>query len=175
MGNSIGNEGKEICHTVKNVDLNRFMGKWYRIASLINEFESNESYDVTVEYSMGVNNEIKISTEEFIGDKKIKSISHAIPIHWKKSSCYGSQFNLKPDFKRHESEIRFYFILDLDRTNYEHAVVGSQDWLWIINRKPQMDAYDYGLLLHKLKMRFKNFYNIQDIEVTSQNYINFKT
>lgn len=142
--------------TVPSVDVNRYMGKWYEIASYPQFFEkgcSNVSATYTLKdgYVEVFNNCIKegkpngITGKAFVtensGNAKLK-----VQFFWP----------FKGD----------YWIIDLDK-DYNWAVVSNpkQTTLWILNRTPKMDSETYQSILQKLATKG---FDLKRIELMKQ-------
>jgi len=132
--------------TVPRVDLSRYMGTWYEIASFPQRFQkgcvaSKATYSLLKDGKAGVLNECRNQTL----DGKLRNA---------KGTAWVVDKNTNAKLK-----VRFfwpfsgdYWIIDLG-PNYEYAVVGhpKRTYLWILNRKPQMDANTYQGILERLK------------------------
>ena len=137
--------------TVKKIDLDRFMGKWYVISAIPNFIEKgcSETYDL---YKLNK-------------DKTISVEYHAIK--------NGSPFIIKQEatiidtINNSKWEMRFidpwvpfysapYEVIVLDTLNYEYMVVGypGNDYGWIMSRNSYMSDSLYLELLLKLKLEF---------------------
>jgi lipocalin len=133
---------------VKDLNIDRYLGKWYEIARFDHSFERG-LVGVTAHYSMRDDGKIKVVNsgyKESLGGEKSIAIGKAkipnpnIPSQLKVSFFwifYGD-----------------YFVLELDK-DYEWAIIGSSTdkYLWILSRKAQMDKQLYLELLNKLKAR----------------------
>jgi apolipoprotein D and lipocalin family protein len=121
--------------SVKNVDLNRYLGKWYEIARLPQIFEK-DCVGVTAEYSLRsdgkiiVNNTCRKNSCE-AAPKSAPGIARVVDTenHSKLKVSFFWPF---------EGD---YWILDLD-PNYQYAVVGSPDRksFWILSRTPSLSS-----------------------------------
>lgn len=132
--------------TVPKVDLHRYMGTWYEIASFPQWFQkgcvaSKATYSLRQDGKVTVLNECRKETL----DGKLKTAKGTAWVVDKKSSA--------------KLKVRFfwpfsgdYWIIDLN-PDYEYAVVGhpKRTYLWILNRKPQMDPATYASILERLK------------------------
>lgn len=133
---------------VKDLDINRYLGKWYEIARYDNRFERG-LVGVTATYSFREDGKIKVVNSGYktsLNGQKAESIGKAkIP-----DSAIPSKLKVSFFWFFYGD----YYILELGE-NYEWAVVGSSsdNYLWILSRKPQMDEGLYNELLHKLTQR----------------------
>jgi len=132
---------------VKNVDLNRYLGKWYEIARLPNSFQK-DCFCSTAEYS--------ILDEETI---KVINRCNQDSINGEIDEAEGKAF-VVPNTNNAKLKVQFfwpfkgdYWIIDLEEENYSYAVVGhpSREYLWILARKPKMEECEYSALLARIK------------------------
>ncbi len=115
-------------------ELSRFLGKWYEIARFDHSFERGMD-NVTAEYSMKEDGTIKVLNSG-IRSGKLKTAE-------------GKARLVDPaDPKRLEVSFFLWFytpyiIMDI-ADDYSYALIGSKSdkYLWILSRKPVMDAAD---------------------------------
>lgn len=133
---------------VKELELEKYLGKWYEISRYDHSFE-RDLVGVTATYSIRDDGKIKVVNSGYektlngeisvaIGKAKIPNIN--MPSKLKVSFFwifYGD-----------------YFVLELDK-EYQWAVVGSSSdkYLWILSRTAQMEEKTYQQLLNKLTKR----------------------
>jgi apolipoprotein D and lipocalin family protein len=124
---------------VNQVDLNRYLGKWYEIATIPQRFQKG-CHCVTAEYSLRKNGKIKVVNscrkdhpdgpfKQAIGRAKVVRGSNNAKL---KVSFFGPFWGN-------------YWIIALDQQDYQWAVVSdpSRKTLWILCRTPQMDGALY--------------------------------
>jgi apolipoprotein D and lipocalin family protein len=146
---------------VKNVDINRYIGKWYEIARLPNSFEKG-CYAATAEYSIIDGETIRVintcNKDSLLGEiDQVKGKAFVVP--------NSNNAKLKVQFFwpfRGD-----YWIIDLDEENYQYALVGSPNrkYLWVLARTNKMDDNTYEMLLEKAKAKG---FNIDKMEKTPQ-------
>lgn len=147
--------------TVDQVDLERYAGVWYEIASLPTPFARN-LVCVTATYSLLDNGRVQVLNQGYKGtpDGKLSSIT-------------GTAWVPNPD-EPGQLKVSFfpiissqYNIIVLDEENYSYAMVTGKNYnfLWILSRTPQMDSEIYDLLIQKAE---DWGYDISQIEVTPQ-------
>ena len=135
--------------TVKTLDLNRYMGKWYEIARFDHRFERG-LVGVTAEYSLLPNGKIRVLNsgykEDFSGkfqsaEGKAKLPDPAEPGKLKVSFFLWFYAD--------------YFVMELDERDYSYAVIGSNSdkYLWILSRTPQLQEETLAKLLTNLRER----------------------
>lgn len=148
LTSSKGQDGMIDKTVVHQLDIDKYLGKWYEISRYDHSFERG-LVGVTATYSYRKDGKIKVINEGFkksLEGKRSKAIGKAkvpnpnIPSKLKVSFFwffYGD-----------------YFVLELD-DNYQWAVIGSssEKYLWILSRAPQIDETLYNQLLNKLTKR----------------------
>lgn len=137
--------------TVKELDLNRYLGTWYEIARFPHSFEK-DLVGVTATYSLRDDGKIKVLNQGYkntldgelsVAEGKAKIPNKLEPAKLKVSFFwifYGD-----------------YFVLELDE-NYQSVMIGSSSpkYFWILCRTPQMDSATYEMLLEKARKRGYN-------------------
>lgn len=151
--------------TVKNLETNRFLGKWYEIARFPHSFEK-DLVGVTATYSMKENGNIKVVNEGYKGS-----------LNGKHSKAIGNAKIKDPNFPG-KLRVSFfwifysdYLVMELDSLNYEWAVIGSSspNYLWILSRKPQMDDVTYNNLIKKIRKRGYDVQKLIKVEQSKNN------
>ena len=134
---------------VKDVDLERYAGKWYEIARFPHRFEK-DLVGVTATYTIRNNGKIDVLNEGY---------KNTLDGKYKRAGAFAKI----PD-KTNTGRLKVYFfwpfgadylILELDRENYNYALVGSSsdNYLWILSRDPVMDDGTYQMLVEKASAR----------------------
>jgi apolipoprotein D and lipocalin family protein len=131
--------------TVPYVDLQRYLGTWYEIATIPASFQKN-CVAVTATYTLRPDGKIGVlnSCRKFTLDGKEKSVKgKAWVVDQKTNARLKVQF-----FWPFRGD---YWIIELD-PDYQYAVVGhpGRGYLWILCRRPQMDESLYTQLLEKI-------------------------
>jgi apolipoprotein D and lipocalin family protein len=120
---------------VDEVDINRYLGKWYEIASYPAFFQAGCA-GTTAEYSLNDDGTIAVLNSCFEGslDAELRTAEGSA------RTVEGSNnAKLKVRFFIFEGD---YWILELgDDEDYGYALVGapSREFLWILSREPQLD------------------------------------
>jgi len=133
---------------VKNVDLQKYKGKWYEIARFDHSFERGLT-GVTATYTLRPDGKIDVLNE---GYKNTLDGQHSKAKGKAKVPNPAEPGRIKVSF------FLFFYaaynILELDE-NYQWALVGSSgpNYLWILSRSPQMDPATFDMLLKKAKER----------------------
>ena len=146
--------------TVENLDVSRYLGTWYEIASFPQSFQKGCTA-VTATYTRRQDD----------GQIEVLNKCHLEKIDGPLKEANGLARVVDPSNSK--LEVSFfrpfwadYWVLELG-PNYEYAVVGdpSRDYLWILNRTTQMDPNVYVGILERLKTEG---YEIQKLKITAQ-------
>jgi apolipoprotein D and lipocalin family protein len=129
--------------TVQNLDVTRYMGKWYEVARYQHTFEKG-LVGVTAEYSLRQDGKVTVlnsgSRGRLDGKREYAKAVARVPDPGRPSALKVKFFNL------FESD---YLVFGLDEAEYQWALVGNdtRDYLWFLSRTPQISAE----LLNKMK------------------------
>jgi apolipoprotein D and lipocalin family protein len=146
---------------VDAVDLDRYVGQWYEIASFPQRFQQG-CVATTATYTL--RDEGRIRVENSCRDGSFDGeIRRAEGVAWL-SDPEGSPAKLKVQFFWPFSGD--YWIIDLD-ADYRYAVVGhpSRDYLWILTRTPTIDASTYHTILARIEAQG---YDLERLNPTPQ-------
>ena len=138
--------------TVPNVDLTRYMGKWYEIGRFDVAFEKG-LVGTTANYTLNSD-----------GTVEVINAGYKESLTGEATSAEGKA-RVRKSGKPGELEVAFflnfyadYNILELDTVGYSYSVVGSSSdkYLWILSRTPKMDTDVLNGLLQKIAARGYN-------------------
>ncbi len=123
----------------KNVDINKYMGKWYAITALPQSFTSH-CLSQSAKYLLKPNNSVAVYNScngkvSITGEAvSVDPVNNAI-LEVKFDQFFFELFGLKGD----------YVIFKLD-PNYKLALVGSRNLksLWLLSRSQSIPAYQYN-------------------------------
>lgn len=133
--------------TIKDFDLNKYLGTWYEIARFPHSFE-RDLIGVTATYSLEDNGRVKVLNKGYK-----KSFSGDLKAAYGKAKITSVPGKLKVSF------FLFFYaeynVLELDSLNYQWALVGSStpNYLWILSRTPRIDEVLYNDLSERAKVR----------------------
>lgn len=119
--------------TVKHLDLNRFMGRWYEIARFDHRFERGMQ-GVTADYRLLPNGMVEVINS---------GCQDSLSGKFKQAKGKAKQPDSNDPGKLKVSFFLWfyadYFVLELD-ANYQYALIGSSSdkYLWILSRTPQL-------------------------------------
>ncbi len=132
--------------TVTSVDLNRYLGTWYEIASFPQRFQrgctgTSATYALRSDGQIDVVNRCRkdsLDGEEKVARGRARVVDQT------------THAKLKVSFFR--PFWGDYWIVDLG-ASYDYAVVGhpSRDYLWILSRTPTMNGATYDAILARLR------------------------
>ena len=129
----------EPLETVGHVDLEKYWGKWYEIAAFPQGFEKGCTC-TTAEYSLRDDGTIAVVNSCMInGNLKVVE---------GKASITDKKTNAKLEVQFAWPFSGKYWIIGL-APDYSYAIVGhpNRKYLWILSRKPVMDAMTYNHLV----------------------------
>jgi len=132
--------------TVPEVELERYLGTWYEIASYPQRFQEGCT-GTTATYTLQSDGEIDVLNKcrkgsldgpEDVAEGRARVVDRATSAKLQ-VSFFGPFWG-------------DYWIIDLS-PDYEYAVVGhpSRDYLWILSRTPTLDAEIYDTILKRLE------------------------
>ncbi len=125
--------------TVPSVDLERYMGRWYEIASIPQRFTKG-CRCTTADYKLNVEKGYVEVYNSCLKEGKVSDVKgKAFPVEGSSSSKLKVQF-----FWPFRGD---YWILELD-PDYRYVMVGSPDResLWFLSRTPTMEDATYARL-----------------------------
>lgn len=132
--------------TVQKVDVNKYIGKWYEIASFPQRFQK-DCHCTTAKYTLSPKGYL-------IVENRCKKGS----VNGKEVSIRGKAF-IEKGSNNAKLLVQFfwpfkgkYWIIDL-ADDYSYAVVShpNRKYLWILSRSPKMDESTYKKIIERLK------------------------
>ncbi|CAF2121139.1 hypothetical protein BRARA_C01156 [Brassica rapa] len=158
-------EKKEM-EVVKGLDLERYMGRWYEIASFPSRFQPKNGADTRATYTLNPDGTVKVLNETWDGGKR--------------GFIQGSAFKTDPKSDEAKFKVRFYvppflpiipvtgdyWVLYID-PEYQHAVIGqpSRSYLWILSRTAHVEEETYKQLVEKA---VEQGYDVSKLHKTAQ-------
>ena len=124
--------------TIPQLDLNRYLGRWYEICRLPLKWEDETATDITATYSLTEGGKVRVDNRCFDAEgKPSQALGEATPVDDSKAKL---KVTFLPGFIRW---LPFtsgdYWVLKLD-PDYQIALVGGPDRnnLWVLAREPQL-------------------------------------
>ena len=141
---------------VPNVELEKYLGKWYEIAHLPARFQKGCT-DTTATYTLSEDGNISV-LNECIKNGKVKQAKGKAKVVDKNSGAKLKVTFFWPFYGD-------YWIIDLGK-DYDYAVVGTPNrkYLWILNRTPKMDNKLFSQLLESVKSKG---FDVNNLIITS--------
>jgi apolipoprotein D and lipocalin family protein len=132
--------------TVDHVDLQRYLGTWYDVASFPQRFQKGCTGS-TATYALRDDGEIDVLNRCRLG-----SLDGEEKTARGRARVVDRETNAKLEVSFFRPFWGDYWIIDLG-ADYEYAVVGhpGRDYLWILSRTPTMDAAVYDGILERLR------------------------
>lgn len=146
--------------TVTSVDLDKYAGKWYEIASYPQRFQKG-CYCTTAEYT--------VSEKGYV---IVENRCNKDSINGKQSYIKGKAF-VEKDSGNSKLKVQFfwpfkgkYWIIDLAE-DYSYAVVShpNKKYLWILSRTPKMEEKIYQQILTRLE---EKGFDLTKLQTTKQ-------
>lgn len=131
--------------TVAQVDLARYMGTWFEIASFPQRFQKGCT-DSRAEYRVRSDGDVEVMNS-CLKDGKVDTVKGKA---WVKDKATNAKLKVS-FFWPFRGD---YWIIDLGK-DYEFAVVSapSRKYLWILSRTPKMEEPRYQEIVNRLKDR----------------------
>jgi lipocalin len=132
--------------SVKELDLDRYLGTWYEIARFDHNFEKGLT-GVTATYSLKNDGNIRVINQ---GYKNV--LDGKLSIAEGKAKLTSKPGKLKVSF--FWIFYADYFVLELDK-EYQWALIGSSSakYLWILSRTPKLEDNVKEMILRKAEER----------------------
>lgn len=146
--------------TVERVELQRYLGTWYEIASFPQRFQKGCT-GTTATYILRPDGQISV-----VNKCRLDSLDGAEKVANGTARVVDSASNARLEVSFFGPFWGDYWVIDLG-PEYEFAVVGhpSRDYLWILSRSPQLDAGIYERIVARLKT---NGYEVSRLNSTQQ-------
>ena len=134
--------------TVAEVDLSRYTGTWFEIASFPQRFQQGCT-GTTATYTLRDDGELAVVNRCRKGSLQGEEDSAQ-----GRARVVDAATNAKLEVSFFWPFRGDYWIIDLGK-DYEYAVVGhpSRDYLWILSRTPTMDGGVYARILQRLRAK----------------------
>ena len=136
-------------------DLKRYLGKWYEIARIENEF-SPKMDKVVAQYNLNDNGSIQVINSGYVDGNFRQIVGHAITTENKSVLMVSFFPGIYSDYR----------ILAIGE-NYEYALVGGDKdiYLWILSRTPDLDE---DIIKDLIQVAKEKGYRIDKIRMTEQ-------
>ncbi|KAJ3679542.1 hypothetical protein LUZ60_017553 [Juncus effusus] len=153
---------------VKGLDIPKYMGRWYEIASVQSFFQPKDGQDTRATYTLNSDG----ATVHVLNETWSKGKRDSIEGTAYKADANSDEAKLKvkfyvPPFLPIFPVVGNYWVLFVDE-EYQYALVGepARKFLWILCRQPHMDDEIYNQLLERAK---EEGYDVAKLHKTPQN------
>ncbi|KAJ7955606.1 Temperature-induced lipocalin [Quillaja saponaria] len=143
---------KKEMKAVKGLDLQRYMGRWYEIASFPSRNQPKDGVNTRATYTLRDDGTVNVVNETWSGGKRSSIEGYAY-----KADPASDEAKLKvkfyvPPFLPIFPVVGDYWVLYID-DDYQYALIGqpSRNSLWILSRKPHLDDEIYNQLIEKAR------------------------
>jgi apolipoprotein D and lipocalin family protein len=151
------NQARSAVNAIAEVDLPRYMGRWYEIAHIPMFFQRKCVGGTTAEYTLTEKGTVSVLNScDTASGRRIKAEGHARPTD---TSVQGK---LRVSFVRLFGRWVYafggdYWIIQL-ADDYSYAVVGhpSRDYGWILSRNPSLPPETLRIIVQQLKTQGYN-------------------
>ncbi|KAG4991096.1 hypothetical protein AAZX31_09G092100 [Glycine max] len=137
---------------VKGLDLQRYMGRWYEIASFPSRNQPKDGENTRATYTLRNDGTVQVLNETWSNGKR--------------GYIQGTAYKVDPKSDEAKFKVKFYippflpiipingdyWVLFTD-DEYQYALIGqpSRNYLWILSRKPHLDDEIYNELVQRAK------------------------
>ncbi|PIA35409.1 hypothetical protein AQUCO_03500055v1 [Aquilegia coerulea] len=135
---------------VKGLDVEKYMGRWYEIASFPSRFQPKAGTNTRATYTLNEDGTINVLNETWSDGKR--------------GFIQGTAYKADPSSDEAKLKVKFYvppflpifpvvgdyWVLFID-DDYQYALIGqpSRKYLWILSRNPRLDGEIYNQLLER--------------------------
>jgi apolipoprotein D and lipocalin family protein len=135
-----------VLETVSHVDLGRYLGTWYEIASFPQRFQRGCT-GTTATYTLRDDGELDVTNRCRLG-----SLDGKEKVALGRARLVDRTTNAKLEVSFFRPFWGPYWIIDLAQ-DYSYAVVGhpGRDYLWILSRTPTMNEATYQTIVTRLR------------------------
>ena len=145
---------------VPKVDLSRYLGTWYEIASFPQSFQRGCT-GTTATYSLRADGDIDV-----VNRCRKDRLDGADSVAQGRARVVDTSTNAKLEVSFFGPFWGDYWVIDLG-TDYEYAVVGhpGRDYLWILSRTPRLEPAVYDGIVRRLRAQG---YEVERLQTTLQ-------
>ncbi|KAJ4845619.1 hypothetical protein Tsubulata_005756 [Turnera subulata] len=157
---------KKTMEVVRNLDIKRYMGRWYEIASFPSFFQPKNGENTRATYTLREDGTVHVLNETWSNGKRdyIEGTAY-------KADPSSDEAKLKvkfyvPPFLPLFPVVGDYWVLYID-DDYQYALIGqpSRKYLWILSRHTHISEDIYNMLVEKAK---EEGYDVSKLHRTPQ-------
>eukprot|EP00897_Mesotaenium_endlicherianum_P007272 jgi/Mesen1/6573/ME000336S05791 len=134
---------------VTGLDLQRYMGRWFEIASMPSTFQPKTGTNSRANYTLRPDGTVGVVNETWTNAVRASIEGKAWKVDAKSEEAkFIVQFWVPPFLPLFPVR-GDYWVMALDKENYTYALVGqpSRKFLWVLSRTPQMADETYAKLM----------------------------
>jgi apolipoprotein D and lipocalin family protein len=152
--------------SIPSLNLQRYMGTWYEVAKLPNQFQKNCISNTSAVYETQSNGTLRVTNRCTEAGGKVKEAIGEV-------RQTGNAASAKLEVRFAPAWLSFlpfvwgnYWVIDLD-AEYQMVAVGEpkREYLWVLSRTPLADGIAYNQLLERL---VKKGFDLKNIQLTPQ-------
>ncbi|KAJ0576151.1 putative zeaxanthin epoxidase [Helianthus annuus] len=157
---------KKEMEVVKGIDLKRYMGRWYEIASFPSFFQPRNGENTRATYTLNEDGIVHVLNETWSNDKRDYIEGTAYKADPKSDEAKLKVKFYVPPFLPIIPVVGDYWVLYLDE-DYTYALIGEprRKYLWILCRNTHLDEDIYNQLVEKVK---EEGYDVSKLKRTPQ-------
>ena len=142
-------EKKSPLRVVDSVDLDRYAGTWYEIASLPNRFQKKCAGEVIAKYTRQPDGNIAVLNSCRLEDGGRIQAEGVARLAGKGQPNSVLKVRFAPAFLSFLPQVWGDYQIIALSPDYTHALVGDpgREYLWILSRSPRMDSAEYDQLV----------------------------
>ncbi|OIT01520.1 PREDICTED: temperature-induced lipocalin-1-like [Nicotiana attenuata] len=142
----------KVMEVVKKLDIEKYMGRWYEIASFPSRFQPKNGVNTRATYTLNPDGTVHVLNETWSDGKR--------------GYIEGTAYKADPKSDEAKLKVKFYvppflpiipvtgdyWVLHIDE-NYQYALIGqpSRNYLWVLCRQNSLDDEIYNQLVEKAK------------------------
>ncbi|GAB2232647.1 hypothetical protein Droror1_Dr00011689 [Drosera rotundifolia] len=157
---------KKPLQVVTNLDLTRYAGRWYEIASFPSFFQPKDGTDTRATYTLNDDGTVHVLNETWSKGKRVHIEGTAYKADPKSDEAKLKVKLYVPPFLPVIPVVGDYWVVFVDE-EYRFAVVGqpSRRYLWILSRTNELNEETYNQLVEKAK---EEGYDVSRLHKTPQ-------
>ncbi|XVE53679.1 hypothetical protein DITRI_Ditri03aG0022000 [Diplodiscus trichospermus] len=143
---------KKTMEVVKNLDVKRYMGRWYEIASFPSFFQPKNGANTRATYTLNEDGTVLVLNETFADGKRVSIEGTAYKADPKSDEAKLKVKFYLPPFLPIIPVVGNYWVLYID-DDYQYVLIGepTRKYLWILCRQTHLDDEIYNQLVQKAK------------------------
>ncbi|XP_009799221.1 temperature-induced lipocalin-1-like [Nicotiana sylvestris] len=142
----------KVMEVVKKLDVEKYMGRWYEIASFPSRFQPKNGVNTRATYTLNPDGTVHVLNETWCDGKR--------------GYIEGTAYKADPKSDEAKLKVKFYvppflpiipvtgdyWVLHIDE-NYQYALIGqpSRNYLWVLCRQNSLDDEIYNQFVEKAK------------------------